>query len=353
MLADLLPRALKGTGNAATTIGVEVPMRWTIASNLTGGGPQYSTSDPDKTVFMVAPSVRSKTRRIGTTQFSVLTAGDWPFSDGDALKIAEQLIKEYSNLTGYVLKNDAALMLLPFPREVGPEHWTAETRGNAVVLLLGKQASRKRVLAKLGIVLSHEIFHLWVPNALALDGDYDWFFEGFTLYQALGVALRHKLISFETYLETIARVYDSYSSSSDHDRLSLIEASERRWTTASSLVYDKGMLAAFVYDLTVRTATDCQQSLDDVYRQLFRQHAAGQESANETIIGLLSKPVIMKSFGQDYVEGKGRINLQAVLTEYGIQLRPAGPRGEATRLELVNHLSNTQRKALRCLGYRG
>ena len=104
-------------------------------------------------------------------------------------------------------------------------------------------------MAKLGIVLSHELFHLWVPNSLSLKGDYDWFFEGFTLYQALRTDLRLGLISFDDYLATIAKVYDSYRSSVDADRISLIEASERRWTTSSSLVYEKGMLVAFIYDL--------------------------------------------------------------------------------------------------------
>ena len=87
--------------------------------------------------------------------------------------------------------------------------------------------------------MSHELFHLWVPNSLQLAGDYDWFFEGFTLYQALRTDLRLGLISFNDYLETIARVYDSYLAASDRDALSLIEASERRWTTSSSLVYEK------------------------------------------------------------------------------------------------------------------
>ncbi len=192
-----------------------------------------------------------------------------------------------------------------------------------------------------------------MPNELALAGDYDWFFEGFTLYQALRMALRLKLISFGTYLETIARVYDSYLRSPEADRLSLIEASERRWTTASSLVYDKGMLAAFVYDLTLRSATNCEQSLDDVYRQLFRPGGTGHGSANETIINILNRPAAMNSFGRENVETAGRINLQPVLSSYGLQLRPGGARGQGTKLVVANELNSVQRKALRCLGYRG
>jgi len=57
----------------------------------------------------------------------------------------------------------------------------------------------------------------------------------------------------------------------------------------SSLVYEKGMLVAFLYDLTLRSLTECQASLDDVYCELFRLSLTGQEKANEIIIKLLSE----------------------------------------------------------------
>jgi len=351
MLSDLLPRAARESGGDASIL-VAVPSHWSVDSNVSRTENAYQTVNPDKAVFLVGSSVRRKIGRAGATNFSVVTLGKWPFADDDVLKIGRKLIEEYTKVTGHPLKSDPVLMLLPLPGEIGPERWTAETRGNAVVILIGSQAKRKQVLAKLGIVLTHEIFHLWVPNELTLAGDYDWFFEGFTLYQALRMALRLKLISFGTYLDTIARVYDSYLTSPEVDRLSLIEASERRWTSSSALVYDKGMLAAFVYDLALRSATDCERSLNEVYRQLFRPGGTGQGSANETIIGILTGPAAMNSFGREYVETAGRINLQPILSSYGLQLRP-GALGQVTKLVLANNLNNVQRKALRCLGHGG
>lgn len=352
MLADLLPTPPGKAASAETTVGLEVPTGWAIAANIAGGNAGYLTVDPDDLVFLVGPSVHKKTQRIGAIEVAVVTSGAWPFSNADALKIVEKLIQEYSNVTGYELKRDAVIMLLPFGREAGPEQWTAETRGNAVVLLLGNQASRKKILAKLSIVLTHEVFHLWVPNALALEGDYDWFFEGFTLYQALRMALRLKLISFDTYLETIARVYDSYLRSVQTERLSLVEASQRRWTVGSSLVYDKGMIVGFIYDLAVRSATACRHSLDDVYRQLFRLQITGQSNANEIIIKALNEQKGMDTFGRDYVTGTGRIDLVAAISSYGLDLRFGGAAGTATRLRLVSNPTKTQREALRCIGYR-
>jgi predicted metalloprotease with PDZ domain len=349
MLADLLPSATRDDSFANAVISVDVPADWTVSSNARQEGSQFSTDEPDNTIFLIGPAVQEKSYQVGANALSIITSGKWPISDKDAIKIAGKLIEEYSGVTGVNLKRKAVLMLLPFPGEAGPESWTAETRGNDVVVLLGRKATGKKVLSRLGIVLSHELFHLWVPNSLKLTGDYDWFFEGFTLYQALRMDLRLGLISFDDYLATIARVYDSYRSSVDRDRLSLITASERRWTTSSSLVYEQGMLVAFLYDLSLRNLSDCRASLDDVYRRLFRLPATGQGNANEIIIKLLSEPAGLESFSNDYVESAGNIELGSAVSMYGLQVE-RGSNG--TRLVVSRELNKAQRKILGCIGYR-
>ena len=350
MLADLLPVPTKDSASfTSALVTVDVPVGWTIASNVKREGSQFLTDEPESTVFLMGPAVREKSQQIGSNSLSIITSGKWPFSDNDAIKIVRQIISEYSRVTRFDLKRNAVLMLVPFPGEAGPQSWSAETRGNDVVLLLGRKASGKRVLSRLGIVLSHELFHLWVPNSLKLVGDYDWFFEGFTLYQALRMDLRLGLISFDSYLETIARVYDSYLSSVDHDRLSLIEASERRWTSSSSLVYEKGMLVAFIYDLSLRRLTECQASLDDVYGELFRLSLTGQGNANEIIIKLLSEQPGLESFAKDYVESAGKINLDSEVSVYGIRVQSGG---SETRLVPGRDLNKAQQKLLGCIGYR-
>ena len=349
MLADLLPIPTKNSGNySSAVIKVDVPPGWTVAANAKHEGAEFSTDDPENTVFLIGPSVHEKSQKLAATNLSLISSGEWPFSDKDAGKIAGKLIEEYTRLTRFDLKRNAVVMLIPLPGETGPESWNAETRGNDVVLVLGRNASRSRVLSRLGIVLSHEIFHLWVPNSLELQGDYDWFFEGFTLYQALRMDVHFGLISFNDYLETIARVYDSYLSDVNHDRLSLIEASERRWTNSSSLVYEKGMLVAFIYDLSLRNLTNCRASLDDVYRELFGLSATGQGSANETIIRVLSKRPGLESFAKDYVESAGKIDLDSVISSFGIQVQRAGP--GPTKLAVSRSLNKTERNLLRCIG---
>jgi predicted metalloprotease with PDZ domain len=356
MLMDLLPVTTRSSssGSSSAVVEVDVPAGWTVAANAKKDGARFSTEDPENAVFLIGPKVREKTESFGAINFSIISSGKWPFSEKDALKTARQVVEEYSTMTQFALKRNAVLMLVPFPADAGPQSWSAETRGNAVVLLLGRKASGKRVLSRLGILLSHELFHLWVPNSLNLAGNYDWFFEGFTLYQALRTDLHLGLITFEGYLETIARVYDSYSSSPDRDRLSLIEASERRWTTSSSLVYDKGMLVALMIDLTLRKRSDCSESLDGVYRELFRvfrspgSPAAGQLGANETIIGILNTREGLAGLVKDYVEGVSKMELDATFASYGIQVQQGSA---GTKLVVARDLNPAQRKLLGCIGY--
>ena len=353
MLADLLPQSAGGSPTTrSASVKVNLPNGWTAGSNLKRDGSRYSTDNFESAIFLIGSSVREKSQRRSPFSFSLISSGSWPFSENEALKIAKQILDEHSRVTGFVLNRDAVVMLLPYAGEAGPDTWTAETRGNTVVLLLGSKAGRKSVFAQLGIVLSHELFHLWIPNSLKLEGEYDWFFEGFTLYHALRTDLRLGLISFDVYLKTMASVYDSCRANAGADKLSLIEASERRWTTSSSLVYEKGMLAAFVYDLTLRRLSNCRASLDDVYADLFRLPTTGQGNANETIIKLLTGREGMQSFAQEYIEVAGGISLETPLAPYGIQLQQATTRAGSSRLVVRGDLSESQRKLLGCLGYR-
>jgi hypothetical protein len=349
MPADLLPRPNNGNFSSVR-ISLDVPTGWATSSNIERAGQNdFFTSEPDKVVFLIGPDLQEASTDLGSSMFRLTTSGKWPFSGSEALKTSRKILDEYSRVTGVKLKRDSNLMLVQFPENAGQERWSAEARGNAVVLLMGGGGSRKQRLTRLGILLSHELFHLWVPNSLALDGDYDWFFEGFTLYQALLTDVRLGLISFDGYVETIGRVYSSYLASSGADRLSLIEASERRWTTSPSLVYDKGMLVAFIYDLMIRSRTNCKTSLSDVYRELFRAHSTGQGNANETIIRLLGERAGMEEFVKGHVEGRDKLDFISQFTRYGLEIQTSGAR---QRLMVGASLDKTQRELLVCLGYK-
>lgn len=352
MMTDLLPRLGRaGLSPSPVTFEFKLPSGWTVASALTPDKNQrYTVSNIDGAVFYLGRDLRETRLRVDAMELALITSGEWAFADGDALEIAARIIEEHSKLAKHRLSGRSVILLAPFNGAIGPERWTAETRDASVVLLLGSNASSRALLARLGVVLAHELFHFWVPNKLALAGDYDWFFEGFTLYQALLACVRIKLVKFDGYLETMARVYDSYRSQPDHDKLSLIEASERRWTANPNFVYDKGMLVAFIHDLKLRHLTRSAMSGADLYPQLFRKGMPGSGDANELIMPLLNQPAGMGRFSEQYVQTPGGIALDSLLAPYGLRVET---REFRTRILINTELTGEQSRLLRSLGYQG
>ena len=299
MLGDLLPQEFQ-----TVSVELSLPSGWTVSSAVNPA----SVSEAADAVFFVGRSVRKTSRK----ELDCFISGSWAFKDSVAMNAATRVVNKYRALTGYSLRSKPVVMIAPLPVATGSVKWRAETRGSTVLLLMDPQAQIANWKGQLEIIFTHEALHLWVPNALRLQGDYDWFFEGFTLYTALLTALELKAINFKEYLDTLARVYDSYLSY-PHD-LSLIEASERRWTNPWPIVYDKGMLVAFLYDLMLRKESGGKAMLANRYRELFSL-PADRVDANEVIIKLLTSSPAAGEFIKKYIEGNQELELQHVLQE--------------------------------------
>jgi predicted metalloprotease with PDZ domain len=260
------------------------------------------------------------------------------------------VVREHIKTNGGVPRENAMLMLTTFPRAAGASRWSAETRGGTTLLLLGQSFSRAAALAGLSVPLAHELFHLWIPNGVALDGHYDWFYEGFTQYQALRTSVRLGTLTFQEFLDAIGGAFDAYRAMIDRDKYSLVEASERRWTGAPGIVYHKGLLTAFLYDLTLREKTGGKRSLDDVYRELFRSYRRtdARTDSNAAVIKTLSEALESPFFARQYVTSASTIDLSSGIAPFGLTIEQGGVR---TRLAIADSPTRKQRDLLRQLGY--
>lgn len=343
MLSDLLPES-----EQRISLMFEMPDGWLAqsSSNRDQSG-RYSLDKPEEAVFFIGQGLRSSSKTVQGIALTVVANHSWNESDKSFLKSASKVLEWYLELTRFKLRGNPTILLVPLPLADSATQWKAETRGSTIVLVMNPRAAYKNWSAQLGIILTHEILHLWIPNSLALSGAYDWFFEGFSLYLALQAALKLKLIPFQEYLDTLARVYDSYLSYANEQ--TLIEAAEKRWTSSAPVVYDRGMLVAFVYDLIVRRATSETSSVADLYRELLRTYADEPANANDVIIKLLDSSPATNAFSSQYVEGRTRIELEKVLPAFGLEMNTNGGN---SRLHILEHLSKDQRDLLRSLGYR-
>ena len=341
MLADVVPINLE-----RFSLRFNLPAGWSVESSLTpDANGEFKVSEPVKAVFFVGRSLRKVSASLDGIGFDVVLSGKWAFKDSEAVKAATRVMQKYLTITQFRLPGKSMIMISPPPIQPKKNEWWAETRGSTVALLIDPKSDALR--GQLSVILAHELLHLWVPNSLKLEGDYDWFFEGFTLYIALRMALELDVIKFKEFLNTLARVNDTYLANPDD--VSLVEASERRWTTAGSQVYVKGMLVAFLYDLAVRKESSGKTTLEDRYRELFSAGVAEQEQGNEAIIRVLGSSPAMVEFTRVHIESARKVELERVLPAYGLQLDTSG---KGSQLSVGRELSVEQRQLLRSLGYR-
>ncbi len=361
MLADLLPVSRspaagesRNSGREGAAVRFKLSDSWAVYSNeKENARGEFDVADAGRAVFVVGTHIRRSQLTILGMTFGLVTDGEWAFADGEALKMGAEILKAHHEVFGAMPSKQATLILLPFPQTAAANKWSAETRGSTVTLLMGKLPSKTAALLQLSVPLTHELLHLWVPNALALDGDYDWFYEGFTVYQAARTAVRLGQLTFQEFLNAIARAYDAYVAGIDHNRWSLIEASKRRWTVGESSVYSKSMVIAFLYDLKVRSQSRGKHSLDDAYRKIFQsasaKAAAGQGShGNDAATSALASDSNMQDFVRRYIRDPLTVNLASELAPFGLRMETFGFR---TRIGVSEQLSRAQRDLLRELGY--
>jgi len=379
MLADLLPlpntspakssqsdlardKSKRDDDLGQATVRLSLPAGWAVYINGSESGQSdFRISNVGRAVFAVGKHLRASRTTISKNDLNLVMDGEWAFTDSDALEMATKVLKSHLDVFGVWPGKQLTLILFPFPQTVAADKWSSETRGSTVTLLMGRFPSKTAALAQLSVPLTHELFHLWVPNGLALDGDYDWFYEGFTVYQAARTAVRLELLTFQGFLNAIARAFDAYASGADRDRWSLVEASQRRWTTGGSVVYQKSMLVAFLFDLKLRTQSRSKRSLDDVYREVFRRYrlvepqsfpitaeAGGTADGSQAVMTIMEGPPGMQGFAESFIRRVAAIDLSSELATFGLRVERLGLR---TRISVSETLTHRQRDLLRELGY--
>jgi predicted metalloprotease with PDZ domain len=347
MLADLLPAPLK-----SAKVELSIPAGWQVstteARNAAGA---FEVADAERAVFAVGRDLKARRARAGALTFTLVTAGDWAFTEEEAAESAAEILKIHQETAGGSPRQSPTVLLLPLPQTGAAGNlWSAETRGSTVVLVSGRLPSKLAAKAQLDGALTHELFHLWVPNGLALEGEYDWFYEGFTNYVALRAGMRRGQLTFHDYLNALGNAYDSYRRARGPREVSLPEASQRRFAGSGALVYHQGMLVALLYDLTLMRQTGGKNSLTDVYRELFRRYARGNPpaSGNSAVVQILSSTGGMRPFVERYVEGSTEMTLSTLIEPFGLRVEPGGAR---THVGVSDSLDSAQRELLRKLGY--
>ncbi len=346
MLGDLLPES---AAKRSAKITFALPPDWQIlTSEKKLGENSFETADADRAIFYVGKNLRIRQIAAENARIELIISGENQFSDAEAVKMAREIFEFYDILFGASPANNVEIFLGKFAASSGFGRWEAETRGSNVTVFSAGNAFKSQSLQLLHEQLRHEIFHLWMPNNLNLSGSYDWFYEGFALYQALRTGIAVNRIRFEDFLDTLSRAHAIDGFQTDH--LSLIEASKNRFHGANTLVYARGMLVAFLCDLALLQKSKGKISLDKILRQIYDAHRYpnARTDGSEAILKILQAHPELSPVIEKYIRGTAKINWQNDLAAFGIE---SAEDNVSTKLKIKAKLSGREKDLLDKLGY--
>ncbi|MCA1639385.1 MAG: hypothetical protein LC768_13800 [Acidobacteria bacterium] len=350
MLGDLLPQfTAKNNQPISARIRFELPKGWKINSREKSLGENaFEVENIEKAVFLIGKNWRENEIKGDKISLNLAISDKWQFSDAEALQITKEIFEEYRKLFGEAPAAKAQIFLVRFPKETKFGRWEAETRGANITILSSDMPFKALSLQRLHEQLRHELFHLWIPNNLALAGNYDWFYEGFTVYQALQTGVQTNRIRFEDFLDTLSQAYNFDNLQSQ--KISLIEASKNRWNGANNQVYARGMIVAFLCDIALLRQSKGRNSIAEIFREIYQKHRLPNkmQDGNTTILKILENYTELRPIIEKYIQGTEKINWQSDLEGIGIK---ATETNFNVNLNVETKLKAWQKDLLNKLGY--
>ncbi|MDQ6787437.1 MAG: hypothetical protein M3033_11580 [Acidobacteriota bacterium] len=351
MLGDLLPQfSVSGDKPTKARVKFDLPKSWLITSSEKEISENvFEIENIDKAVFIIGKNWREREISVGEDKLNFTISGDWQFSDEEAQKTAADIFTKYKKLFGEIPNRKIQVSLVHFPRGIKFGRWEAETRGANLTILSSDMPFKALSLQRLHEQLRHELFHLWIPNNLALTGNYDWFYEGFTVYQALRTGVEMNQIRFEDFLDTLAQAYNLDTLQTQ--KTSLVEASKTRWSGApNTQVYARGMIVAFLCDVALLRQSRGKKSVSDIFEKIYKTYRLPNKrlDGNAAIFNTLKGYGELDFVVEKYIKGTEKIDWQADLESAGIE---AIEENSFARLKIKAKPNRRQKDLLDELGY--
>ena len=354
MLDDLLPQS--DGEKVSARVKIELPDAWNVDSGEVHIGDVslfisdlgYSVADVEKGSFPISKDLRWKAIASNGAKLHLFISEKWQFTDDEAANLATEIYENYKKVFGTPPNRFSQISIMKFPNDVAIGNWEADTRGNSITIVSSDMPFKTQSLQRLHEQLRHEVFHLWIPNGVNLSGNYDWFYEGFALYQSLKLGVAVNRIRFEDFLDTLSRAYtiDDFQS----QRISLIDASKNRWNGSNTQVYARGMLVAFLCDLALLENSKGKSSTDDLVRELYQKYhsAPVRQDGNTAVLELFRGRAELRPIADRYIAGAEKIDWRAALAATGIA---AVTENAVTTLKVTAKPSGRQKDLLNKLGY--
>jgi len=346
MLGDVLPIFGKDAKATVAKVTIVLPDGWRQMENRIDG--TVETKDVQSEVVAIGKDIRFRTVHIDGTAITICIDGEWLFNGDDVISVAQE---NYSNLKGIFgadVSNRLFINIFRFPQETSVGQWQADTRGRNITIISSDMPFKSQSIQRLHEQLRHEIFHLWIPNGVNLSGDYDWFYEGFALYESLKLGVSVNRLRFDDFLDTLSRAYDIDAMQSR--KTSLIDASKNRWNGSNTQVYARGMLVAFLCDLALLDKSKGKRSVADLLRTIYDKHRppSPERDGNAVVLALLRSNSELIPIVDRYIEGNANLDWNALIKAAGLETES---KDQLTKLKVATKPNGRQKDLLNKLGY--
>ncbi|MFN0087909.1 MAG: M61 family metallopeptidase [Blastocatellia bacterium] len=329
---------------------IDAPAGWRVTSPLAlQPDPDGYFTAPDYDRLVDSPTEAGTHRLL---EFNVLgkphRAAIWGDFDFDEAKLKADLTKIIE--AGAQIFGELPYDHYTFLIHVQPGIGGGTEHLNSNVSMTSPAAFKSPVAYKRFLGLeSHEYFHHWNvkrirPIALG-PFDYQrenytrglWVSEGITSYYGDLLLRRAGLISSAEYFTQLARMIAGYEQSPGRLKQSAESASFDAWikhyrpdenspNTVMSY-YTRGEILGLLFDLEIRSRTNGARSLDDVMRDLLRNHGLPKPGFTDAEL----KAALERAAGADlsalwnaYVMGTEEIDFDRLFRLAGMERKPAG-----------------------------
>lgn len=323
MTDDLLPQFVANGEAASAVVRLKNLPGWkSFATDTNAAAHDFRIDELTKGVIFIGKSFRERTVKAGESDLRLSISGDWLFTDDEASQMAQEIFAAYTRIFGSAPSGSSRIAIMKFPATTNAGVWEAETRGKIITLLSSDMPFRTQSLQRLHEQLRHEIFHLWIPNAVKLKGNYGWFYEGFALYQSLKTAVAMNRIRFDDFLDTLSRAYSIDLRQTP--RRPLIDADNRAIGVPDTQIYARGMLVAFLLDVALLRESKGRANVSGISRRIFQRYSKDSKeidvNGNAAVLEAIGNPASAKR----YILGAGLFDIDKDLTGSGIVLETSG-----------------------------
>lgn len=209
----------------------------------------------------------------GAASIRVALAGEHVLGMRDSMdKMTRMYLRHYAERFGPAPSSEMVLIASD------SSYWGGEVMGRAISLsVAGGPREGFDPLQVLGHVIAHEIYHLWNATMKldpASDAELEWFKEGFTAeYSSWTAGVGVGDLDEATLLSQIESDWKKYVAAAA-DGVTIAAAGADK-SKHYDLVYSGGMIAAFVLDVQIRSASDGTKSIDSLVPEVLRRYPRG------------------------------------------------------------------------------